>query len=127
MALVRLLVNSNVSLTECAAQIIPEALSSTKRDKLVSTCGDVLYFEMLLLCTTIFFLFSTHVYSVARPVCVRACVRVCVCVMPSILFLHLVLTHLPRCGEPISGIILKSTQSFGDFRGYRPLGGSIAN
>ena len=47
--------------------------------------------------------------------------------MPSILFLHLVLTHLLRCGEPISGIIFKSTQSFGDFRGCRPLGGSIAN
>ena len=47
--------------------------------------------------------------------------------MPSILFLHLVHTHLLRCGEPISGTIFKSTQSFGDFRGCRPLGGSIAN
>ena len=42
--------------------------------------------------------------------------------MPSILFLHLVLTHLLRCGEPISGIIFKSTQSFGDFRGVSAVG-----
>ena len=59
------------------------------------------------------------------------CVCVCVCVfargrgnysnclldpwtdtlMPSILFLHLVLTHVLRCGKPISGIIFNSTQS----------------
>ena len=31
--------------------------------------------------------------------------------MPSILFLHLVLTHSLRCGEPVSGIICKSTHS----------------
>ena len=31
--------------------------------------------------------------------------------MPSILFLHLVLTHSLRCGEPVSGIICMSTHS----------------
>ena len=33
--------------------------------------------------------------------------------MPSILFLHLVLTYLLGCGDPISGIISKSTQNLG--------------
>ena len=47
--------------------------------------------------------------------------------MPSILFLHLVLTHLPRCGEPVSGIILQVHSEFGDFRGCRPLGSSLPN
>ena len=31
----------------------------------------------------------------------------------SIRFLHLVLAHLLRCGEPIGGVIFKSTQSLG--------------
>ena len=44
-------------------------------------------------------------------VCVCVCVRVCMCV--SLLFLHLVLTHLLRYGKPITGIISKSTQSLG--------------
>ena len=56
--------------------------------------------------------------------------------MPAILFLHRVLTHFPRCGEPISWIISKDTQSLGISRGggggeeegsgCRPIYGSIA-
>ena len=42
--------------------------------------------------------------------------------MLSILFLHLVLTHVLRCGEPISGIIFKSTQSFWGFQGVSAVG-----
>ena len=34
---------------------------------------------------------------------------------------------LLTCGEPISVIISKSTESVGDFRGSLPLDGSIAN
>ena len=70
-------------------------------------------------------MFCVCVY-VCVCVCVCVCVYVCVCVCTCVC-VHLVLIHLLRCGEPISGIILKSTRSFGDFRGCRPLGGSIAN
>ena len=42
--------------------------------------------------------------------------------MPSILFLHLDLTHLLRCGEPISEIIFKPTESFGGFQGVSAVG-----
>ena len=70
-----------------------------------------------------------------RKVRVFMCVCVCVCVwtrdhLMAVLprtKVCLVLTNLLRYGEPISGIIFKSTQSFGDFRGCRPLGGSITN
>ena len=57
-------------------------------------------------------------------VCVCVCLCVCMCVYVCVsLFLILLL----RCYELIGGIIFKSTQSFGDFRGCRPLDGSIAN